>query len=326
LVRQGAPYFRFACARFEMRQRSSRRKSHGAKIRIRYNRRVPTLALATAISACGTDADLLPLQDACAAEGLRADIVAWDDPTVSWSRFDAVLLRSTWDYSWRLPEFLAWCGRVSARVPLLNPLEVVRWNTDKRYLGELAAKGLPVTPSHYVEPGGDASTLPDLDEFVVKPCIAAGSRGARRFVRADRDAAIAHAQALLAEGRSVLVQPYLAQVDAAGETGLVFFDGRYSHAIRKGPLLRRGEPATRALFAPEHIGARTPSDAEREVAKRVLAALPFERLAYARVDVLPSAGGPMLLELELTEPSLFFATAPGAAQRFARVLAARLQA
>jgi hypothetical protein len=121
------------------------------------------------------------------------------------------------------------------------------------------------------------------------------------------------------------VQPYLAAVDQAGETALIYFDGRYSHAIRKGPLLRRGEDATRALFAAEHIGARTPSDEERDVGKRILAALPFERLAYARIDLLPSPEGPQLLELELTEPSLFFATAPGAAARFAAVLAARLQ-
>jgi glutathione synthase/RimK-type ligase-like ATP-grasp enzyme len=285
---------------------------------------MPSIALATAISAAGTDDDLHPLQDACVAAGLQADIVAWDDPSVSWARFDAVLLRSTWDYTRRLPEFLLWCDRVAGLTTLLNPVEVVRWNTDKHYLGELAAKDVPVIPSHYVEPGGDAGAFPDLEEFVVKPCVGAGSRGARRFVRAERASAVEHARSLLDAGASVLVQPYLARVDDAGETALVFFDGRYSHAIRKGPLLRRGEAATRALFAPEHIGARNPSDEERDVARRVLAALPFERLAYARVDLLPSPTGPQLLELELTEPSLFFATAPGAAERFAATLAARL--
>jgi glutathione synthase/RimK-type ligase-like ATP-grasp enzyme len=283
-----------------------------------------SLALATAIAAAGTDEDLHPLQAACEAEGLQADIVAWDDPTVSWARFDAVLLRSTWDYTLRLAEFLAWCERVSALTALLNPVEVVRWNTDKHYLGELAAKGVPAIASHYIEPGGDPQAFPDFEEFVVKPCVGAGSRGARRFVRAERAAAVAHTAMLLAAGQSVLVQPYLRQVDEAGETALIFFDGQFSHAIRKGPLLRRGEDATRALFAPEHIGARTPLDTERRVAKAVLAALPFPRLAYARVDLLPSPEGPQLLELELTEPSLFFATAPGAAARFAHVLAQRL--
>jgi glutathione synthase/RimK-type ligase-like ATP-grasp enzyme len=285
---------------------------------------MPNLALATAVSAAGLDDDLHPLQDACEAAGLQADIVAWDDPTVSWKRFDAVLLRSTWDYTQRLDEFLAWCERVSRVTTLLNPLDVVRWNTDKHYLGELAKRGVPVIPSHYIEPDGDAAAFPDFEEFVVKPCVGAGSRGAKRFVRAEREAAIVHARSLLDAGKSVLVQPYLAQVDEAGETALLFFDGRFSHAIRKGPLLRRGEAATRALFAPEQIMSRTPSDHERMVAKQVLAALPFERLAYARVDLLPSAEGPQLLELELTEPSLFFATAKGAADRFAAVLGDRL--
>src|SRR5688572_20191847 len=193
-----------------------------------------SLALATAISAGGLDDDLHPLQDACIAAGLRADIVAWDDPTVSWARFDAVLLRSTWDYTQRLPEFLAWCERVSTRSTLLNPLDVVRWNTDKHYLGELAARGVPVIPSHYIEPRGDANAFPAFDEFVVKPCVGAGSRGAKRFVAAERDAAVAHARALMEAGHSVLVQPYLAQVDEAGETALLFFDGEFSHAIRKG--------------------------------------------------------------------------------------------
>lgn len=283
------------------------------------------IALVTAIGACAADADLAPLQEACAAEGLRADIVAWDDPSVSWARFDAVLLRSPWDYTRRLPEFLRWCEAVSARVPLVNPLEVVRWNTDKHYLGELAAKGLPVIPSHYIEPGTDRLELPSLDEFVVKPCVGAGASGARRFTAAERDPALAHACALLGEGQSVLVQPYLAQVDSAGETGLVFFDGRFSHAIRKAPLLQRGTRASTALPASEKIAARIPEESEREVARRVLAALPFDCPAYARVDLLPSPDGPMLLELELTEPSLFFATAPGSAARFAQVLAQRLR-
>lgn len=287
---------------------------------------MPSLALATAISACASDEDLHPLQAACAEAGLRADIVAWDDPTVSWARFDAVLLRSPWDYTERLPEFLGWCERVAACTTLLNPLEVVRWNTDKHYLGELAHQRLPVIESHYLEPGDPPERMPDFDEFVVKPCVAAGSRGARRFVHAERGAAMEHARELLAHGRSVLVQPYLRAVDELGETALVFFDGRFSHAIRKAPLLRRGEAATHALFAPERTAARKPSDAERLAATQLLAALPFGPLAYARVDLLPSAQGPLLLELELTEPSLFFATAPGSAARFAKVLAGRLAA
>ena len=278
------------------------------------------LALATAIAAYPLDDDLPLLLAACGEAGIDAQVLAWDDPTVSWSRFDAVLLRSTWDYIDRLPGFLAWCDRVAAATRLLNPPDVVRWNTDKRYLGDLARAGVAVIDSHFIAPGDDPSSLPAFDEFVVKPTVGAGSRDCRRFVAAEREAAIAHAGALLDRGLHVLVQPYLAAVDEHGETALMFFDGAFSHAIRKAPLLRRGEAATPALFAPERIGARTPSDDELATARDVLAAIPFGPLAYARVDLLPSTAGPRLLELELTEPSLFLAYGPGSAERLADVL------
>jgi glutathione synthase/RimK-type ligase-like ATP-grasp enzyme len=287
---------------------------------------MPKLALATAIAAYSLDEDLTPLLAACQAAGIEVQALAWDDPSVSWGRFDAVLLRSTWDYTERLPEFLAWCETTAARTRLWNPPDVVRWNTDKRYLGELAALGLPVIESHYLAPGQDPAGLPALAEFVVKPTVGAGSRDARRFQAGDRAAAIAHAGRLLDQGRHVLVQPYLDAVDTQGETALLYFEGCFSHAIRKGPLLTRVEDPTRALFAAEHIQAREPSAQELEVGARVLAALPFGPLAYARVDLLPSEQGPRLLELELTKPSLFLPFGPGSAQRYAARLAARLEA
>ncbi len=284
------------------------------------------LALATAVAAFGLDEDLEPLLDACRDIGIETTAVAWDDMTVSWARFDAVLLRSTWDYVERLPEFLAWCERTAGITALWNSPDVVRWNTDKRYLGELAARGVPVIESHFLAPGDDTATMPAFDEFVVKPTVGAGSRDAQRYVRAERPAALAHAQRLLAQGRHVLVQPYLPAVDTQGETALLFFDGQFSHAIRKGPLLKRGEGPTDALFAAEQIQPRQPSAAEREVAAAALAALPFGPLPYARVDLLPSETGPQLLELELTEPSVFLPYGEGAAARFAATLATRLRA
>jgi glutathione synthase/RimK-type ligase-like ATP-grasp enzyme len=280
------------------------------------------IALVTAIAAFALDDDLAPLAEALARAGARPYIVAWDDPTVSWGRFDTVVLRSPWDYTQRPAEVLAWCERIGTQTRLLNPLPVVKWNTDKHYLAELAAAGVPVVESVFMEPGGDASAFPDYAEFGVKPAIGAGSRDTQRYIRAERAAAEAHARALLAQHRSVLVQPYLDQVDAAGETALIFFAGVFSHAIRKGPLLARGEGPTQALFAIEDIGAREPSTAEFDAAHKALEAIPFGKLAYARIDLLPSPDGPRLLELELTEPSLFFAHAAGSADRFAATLLA----
>lgn len=287
------------------------------------------IALVTAIAAFALDEDLRPLQQALHAAGIEAPIVAWDDATVSWSRFDIALLRSPWDYTTRLAEFLDWAERTSTQTCLLNPLEVIRHNTDKHYLGELAAQGLSVVPSRYVEPNDRASGGLDgflaefggAAEFVVKPCVGAGSRDAQRYSRAQLLEARAHIERLQAQGRSVLLQPYLPSVDDAGETALVFFGGVFSHAIRKGPLLQRDQGPTRALFAPEKIAPRTPGGDELALAGRVLAALPGGPLPYARVDLIRgSDGAPCLLELELTEPSLFFPFSEGAAERFVAVL------
>lgn len=291
------------------------------------------IALVTAIAAFSLDEDLAPLQHALNVAGVAAPILAWDDNTVSWSRFDAVLLRSPWDYTERLDEFLAWAERVDRQTVLLNPLSVIRRNTDKHYLAELARLGLAVVPSVFVEPGADVALalagfldqFTDAAEFVVKPAVGAGSRDAQRYGRHQDDAAGSHVARLLAEQRSVLLQPYLGSVDTDGETALLYFNGVFSHAIRKGPLLQRDEGPTRALFAPEKISAREPGQDELALADAVLAALPEAPLAYARVDLIRAAdGSPRLLELELTEPSLFLLYADGAADRFAASLLARL--
>lgn len=288
------------------------------------------IALVTAAAARNLDEDLGPLDAAMRAAGVAPSIIEWDDEAIDWSAFGLTVLRSTWDYSTRLPEFLRWIDRISPQTTLVNPREVVRWNTDKHYLAQLANAGVPVVPSTFVEPGEDARRALDAfladagDEFVVKPSVGAGSRDAQRYGREEHLAAIAHATRLLDANRSVLLQPYLARVDAHGETALIFFAGAFSHAIRKGPLLKRGEGPTRALFATEHITPRSPSAEEIAVAGRTLAAMPFGALLYARVDLIhDDDGAPRVLELELTEPSLFFAHAPGSAERFARAIVER---
>jgi glutathione synthase/RimK-type ligase-like ATP-grasp enzyme len=209
---------------------------------------------------------------------------------------------------------------------LVNPAPVLAWNTDKRYLDELAAAGLPTVPTTFLAPG-DAFAAPDGAELVVKPTVSAGSRDTRRHDGERRDAAIAHVAELHAAGRTAMVQPYLGDVDHAGETALLHFDGALSHAIRKGPMLAHGRQPPSGLYAIEDIVAREPSAAELAVSERVMAAVAerFGTLLYARVDLLPGPdGAPVLIELELTEPSLFFAHAPGSAERFARAIAARL--
>jgi len=302
------------------------------------------IALVTAREALALDEDMPPLRAALARAGAASDSPCWDDPHVDWSGYDAALLRSTWDYVDRIDEFLAWNERCAAQTRLLNPPDVVRWNTDKHYLGELARAGVPVVPTRFVEPGMDAAreldaflsaapggqggaTESPCDEFVVKPAIGAGSRDAARYARTEAALALEHLRRLLAARRSVMLQPYLRRVDAQGETAVLYFGGEFSHAIRKGPLLRRGAGLVQGLFAREDIRPRDADAAERSVAAAACAAIPFARPTYARIDLVRDAGDlPVVLELELTEPSLFLHHAPGAADRLARLLVARLQA
>jgi glutathione synthase/RimK-type ligase-like ATP-grasp enzyme len=286
----------------------------------------------TARAARGLDEDMPPLLAAFAAAGVSAEIVDWDDAAVEWSRFDAVLLRSAWDYAERRREFLAWAEHVAGRTALFNPLPVVRWNSDKHYLRDLTQAALPVVPTSYAETAADASrVLADFmaqhasGELVVKPAIGAGARGTRRHDRHAPTGILAHMHSILASGRGVVLQPYLDDVDVRGESALMFIEGHFSHAVRKGPLLPRGAQATAGLFAPEEIGARTADAAELAVAERVLAWLPFDRLLYARVDLVRDGEGqPRLLELEITEPSMFLAHQPGSAERFVDAVLNRL--
>jgi O-ureido-D-serine cyclo-ligase len=293
----------------------------------------PVIALVTARAARELDADLPALAAAFAAAGAAAEIAVWDDPQVEWPRFDMALLRSAWDYTERLPQFLAWVERVAVVTLLLNPPPVVRWNSDKHYLSDLAAGAVPVVPTRFVDPGAEpaavlAQFLADHScaELVVKPAVGAGSRDARRHAREHTGEILAHLRPLLAAGRSMMLQPYLERVDRDGETALMFIEGRFTHAIRKGALLPAGAPSTAGLFAPETITERIPAADEMAVAERAVGQVPFPQLLYARVDLIREATGePRVLELELVEPSLYLGYAPATAARFVGAALQRLR-
>ena len=280
-------------------------------------RRVPRIALATCRQLPVGDEDAVPLLAACSAAGLDAEWRIWDDPAVDWGSYDLVVIRATWDYAPRRDDFAAWAASVPR---LANPADVVAWNTDKTYLRELAEAGVPVVPTAWLAPGAPAD-WPDWPDVVVKPTVSSGAQDTARYGPGERDKARAHADRLLAAGRPVMVQPYLAGVDTAGESMLVHVGGGYSHGFRKEAILQAGEAAeTDALFRSEEVTVREPTAAERAVAAQALAVVPggAARLLYARVDLLPDeAGDPVVIELELTEPSLWLSSAPGAADRLA---------
>jgi glutathione synthase/RimK-type ligase-like ATP-grasp enzyme len=265
------------------------------------------------------DEDGPALVAALRASGIEACARVWDQPTLDWNAFELTVLRSTWDYAERRDDFLAWIDRLPR---VLNAPEVIRWNTDKRYLDELAAAGLPVVPTRFLEPGEPLE--PPAERFVVKPAISAGGRQAASYEAHELELAQRHLEALHAAGREVMVQPYLEGVDVFGEAALIWLGGEYSHAVTKSALLRRGRQPGAGLYLAETIAARQAFEAEHEVAARVLDALPFAAatLLYARIDLLPTDEGPVVLEVELTEPSLFLGYEANAAGRFAAAIAA----
>jgi hypothetical protein len=270
------------------------------------------VAIATAAEFPDLDDDGPVLLAALARRGIEAEPAVWTDAQVDWASYDLVVVRSTWDYAPRRDEFVAWAQRVGSVTRLANPAPVIEWNTDKTYLRALEAAGLPVVATDWLVPG-DTFAPPAQGEYVVKPAVSAGSKDTDRFRAGDHDElAVAHAAAILASGRTVMVQPYLHEIDTVGETALLYIAGDFSHAIRKGPLLTPAGGPTEGLYKEEQIEERTPSPAELEVGERVLDALaglaPAGRtdLLYARVDLVPGhEGEPMLIELELAEPSMF---------------------
>jgi glutathione synthase/RimK-type ligase-like ATP-grasp enzyme len=284
--------------------------------------------LVSARAARGLDEDMPPLLSALREAGADVSTVDWDDSQVDWRTFDLALLRSTWDASIRLSEFLQWSERVDGLTRLLNPLPVIRWNTDKHYLGTLAEAGVPTVPTAFMEPGQDVPkavgaflSRHESSEVVVKPAVGSGSRDAQRHLVTARAALEEHVERLVRAGRSALIEPYLDLVDTHGETALIYFAGRFSHAIRKGPMLRLGEQPTENLFAAETITARKPTPEEIRVGEQALRAIPFGTLLYARVDLIRDAADrPCVLELELTEPSVFLLHEAESAHRFARAI------
>ena len=294
---------------------------------------MPTVALATCREFPLLDDEDRLLIPALADLGIEAVPTVWTDEAIDWSGFDAVVVRGTWDYSDDRPAFLAWTEQVAAVSLLLNPAPVIAWNTDKRYLRDLADQGNMIVRTRFIEPGDEVITwLPDgiYTDVVVKPAVSCGSRDTVRYhMFDDLEPVRPHIQRLLDEGRTVMVQPYVDAVDTAGETALVYLGGQYSHAIRKGPLLARGVEGERVegLFVQEQIDPREPTEAERAAADAIVASIPggADAVLYARVDLIPDdEGTPLLLELELTEPSLFLSHCDEAPARMAAAIAARL--
>jgi glutathione synthase/RimK-type ligase-like ATP-grasp enzyme len=232
-----------------------------------------------------------------------------------------MLVNYCWGYVSRREAFLAWAERTAERSVLVNPLPVLRWNSDKIYLADLAADGVPTVPTRFVKPG-EAWAVP-AEDYVIKPSVGSGGWWAARYAQSPPEAPDRHVAALHATGQTVLVQPYQRAVDNEGETALVFFGGQFSHAVHKAALLEADVGVTDALWEREVITPIGASEAHLNVARAAIASVAGQvgKTVYARVDVISGDGGsPLVAEVELIEPSLFLPTADTAAARFVQAM------
>jgi len=293
------------------------------------------VALATCANLPRPDADLPILAEEFRRHGVAAETAVWNDPAIAWHGFDAVVVRSTWDYVGNLGAFERWIDDVDRVTTLVNSAPTLRWNLHKRYLLELAALGVDIIPTTLVPCGasvdwravfgrherhegrdGGFNREPNRD-LVLKPAVSAGSFATVRVAAGDADAAERHRRAH--PGCDFLVQPLLRSVVDHGETNLVCFGGRPSHAVHKGARWSGDAEQSRGVVAP--------TEAELALAAKAFAALESIGLGtpeYARVDCAAAADGrPLLMELELLEPSLFLDRLPPAAASLVRLVCAR---
>jgi glutathione synthase/RimK-type ligase-like ATP-grasp enzyme len=281
-----------------------------------------------ALATSAAYADLAPddrlLLAPLAERGVRAEPAVWDDPAVRWTDYDAVVVRSCWDYHRRFAEFAAWVDRLTNEgVPLWNPPAALRWNARKTYLRDLAAAGVPTVPTRWADAATRASLAELLDaegwaDAVVKPVVSASAFGTWRVSAREAPDREDEFRAALAHGE-VMVQRFVERVATHGEWSLVFFDGAFSHAALKRP--RAGD-----FRVQQELGGSAVA-ADPTTAVVVQAALIVGHFAagslYARVDGVVDDDTLCVMELELVEPSLFLGLDPGAPARFARAIARR---
>lgn len=263
--------------------------------------------------------------------GVEVIVAPWDTPTIDWNMFDLVVARSTWDYSRRHREFCEWVRRRGSR--LENDADLIIWNSDKRYVSDLIAAGLPTVETTFVAPGEPEPAI--VTEVVVKPTVSTGGRNTGRFGPASADGALMLIERIHAEGGTAMVQPFMKEIDAAGETAVVVIDGDVSHVLRKRSYLRPDEMAptrddvlgaAQAMYQPGLVSSAQADQDELDLTSKALKFIAhrFDTTPLAcRVDMVRHQGAPTILELEAIEPSLYLAHEPGSAERLASAIIVR---
>lgn len=248
---------------------------------------------------------------------VSAEPVVWEDPHYDWSEVKLAVIRSVWDYAWRRAQFLSWAKQAARETTLWNSLELIEWNTHKRYLCDLAERGVPVVPTVLL-PAGSQADLSELvaarswEAVVIKAAVAQSGRYVKLVTRDRLEEGQKHL-ALLLPHEDLLVQPFVSSVPLRGEWSLVYIEGSFTHAVHKAAPSGDfrvhddyGGKVTEAPLQPDQVA----------VAENALAAVGVP-VHYARVDLVAGPDGRWwVMELEVVEPELFF--------RFCRAAVARL--
>lgn len=281
-----------------------------------------SIAFATCSTCPGLAKDDTALAAALSAAGYHVTPAAWDDPAIDWSRFDSVIIRSTWNYHLHPAAFLAWLRRLeNHRLHIANPVDILKWNMDKKYLKDLEDINIPLPPTIFLEKDDDA----DLDSIfknkgwqkaVIKPCISATAYNTWITSPETSTEDTEKLHHLLATG-SYMIQEYMEEIATDGEYSLIFFGQQYSHAVKK--TAKEGDFRVQEHYGGRSLPTRPASSIIRQATAILDKAVTFDtspRLLYARVDGVIHKGIFTLMELELVEPSLFINDNPQAIQQF----------
>lgn len=262
------------------------------------------------------DYDMPLITDAFKDTDVQAEIQFWDNSNIDWSQYDLVILRSPWTYMEKIQSFVEFCQLIERDSILLNPLSAIKWNSDKNYLKQLESQGVPIVPTEIIYSTDQVNTTLitiknsgwDAKEVVIKPTIGAYSSGVVRLPIDQIDNINRHVDYLLGLKKGVIIQPYLNTIEEHGETNMIYFNNIYSHAIKKEALL-----SNLGVTKTPDMDLRSPkvaSDEEKALAHKILNLVGSnlelsQPLLYARLDFIEDKDSrPLLLELEITEPSL----------------------
>jgi glutathione synthase/RimK-type ligase-like ATP-grasp enzyme len=258
-----------------------------------------------------------------AAQQLNIDLVFtnWNDKSIAWESFDAAVIRSAWDYVPVRDNFLQFAKNVETKTKLFNSYEVMKWNTDKKYLSILESKGVPIIPTKFANNIEEA--LPSIKwafgkatAIAIKPTVGAGARLAGKAT--SEEEAIEYAKRIFEANRTAIIQPYISSVDDEGEKAIIVINGEISHVAKKVPALTKGGHGDAA-------GQLEITNEIRDIVKTISNAVSeWNDLLFARVDVVRMGEKLVLMELELTEPWLFMQFRPEAGVELFKALEQRI--